>query len=63
MDKQAAAAKLASTLRELADLAEQAGKGDVNAKHLLGSYVDGYWHALSVGREEIAVLLSDEESE
>ncbi len=63
MDKLTAGNNLASKLRELADLAEKAGQGDAKAANLLSSYVDGYWHALSVGREEVAVLLDTTEEE
>jgi hypothetical protein len=63
MDKTQAAKNLASKLRELADLADRAGQGDEKAVNLLASYVDGYWHALSVGREEMAVLLDTTEEE
>lgn len=52
-----AGVRLAAELRRLADAAERAGRGDESALLDLQYEMDWYWHALSIGREELAILM------
>jgi hypothetical protein len=66
MDKKEIAANLARELRELATLVIQAGEGDVRAKSLVGSYVDGYWNAIVLGNTDstsVQALLDNEDED
>lgn len=66
MDKKQIAANLADQLRELADVVDRVAKGDEQAKVLLGSYVDNYWHALVIGNSrecDVQKLLSEDDEQ
>jgi hypothetical protein len=61
MTKITAAKKIANELREIAELVEKVGQGDEAAKKKLEQHIDGYWHAIVVGKKDIHALLADEE--
>jgi len=60
-DKQKLAAKIAAQLRELATIVERAGNGEEMAQKLLVGHIDGYWHGLVVGQNEVQELTTNEE--
>lgn len=57
------ATKIANELRELADIVDQAGRGEATAMTLLGSYIDGYHYGIVVGQNEVQALTTNGEEE